>query len=168
MALLQLPTIQGEARVTSWQTNGGSLPAETRNYVMIVTGTPVESWLSGSIEAVDYTLQPEQTFLDSCIAMAKTGPVPTIVAASADWRPWGVLLAQDFSPGNALAMFKKAQDRFASVIADEPMLMLTVRNPSFGRKARHSAMIGRASRGEAEKLCNDLRSAGGSCVVVKN
>jgi len=34
----------GEGRVNSWLHRGGALPRETRNYVLTITGVPVEQW----------------------------------------------------------------------------------------------------------------------------
>ena len=100
--------------------------------------------------------------------MAETRPAPTLVAQSADWKPWGVLLAQDFSPAVAAAKFERTKGTFPALLDEEAMLLLTVRNPSFGPRPRHSAMIGRNSREAADELCQRLRTAGGSCVVVRN
>lgn len=158
----------GEGRVSRWQARGGLLPAETRHYVLTITGVPVETWLAGTVEDVDYSLQADSSFQEACERMAETRPAPTLVAQSADWRPWGVLLAQDFSPAVAAAKFDRTKDRFPALLGEEAMLLLTVRNPSFGPRPRHSAMIGRDSREAADDLCQQLRAVGGSCVVVRN
>ena len=65
-------------------------------------------------------------------------------------------------------MFERTQKQHATLLGREQALMLQVRNPSFGRRLRYSAMVGRQTRGEAEKLCDSLRAQGGSCIVVKN
>lgn len=158
----------GEGRVSRWQARGGLLPAETRHYVLTITGIPVDIWLAGTVEDVDYSLQPDNSFQEACERMAKTRPAPTLVAQSADWKPWGVLLAQDFSPAVAAAKFDRTKNSFPALLREEAMLLLTVRNLSFGPRPRHSAMIGRDSRDAADDLCQQLRAAGGSCVVVRN
>ena len=48
------------------------------------------------------------------------------------------------------------------------LLLLTVRNPKFGPRARFSAMIGRPTREEAQALCTALIADGGNCIVQKN
>ncbi|HEV7275040.1 MAG TPA: transglycosylase SLT domain-containing protein [Devosiaceae bacterium] len=158
----------GEGRVSRWQARGGLLPSETRNYVLTITGAPVDSWLVGTVADVDYSLQPDSSFQRACEQMAEGRPTPPLMAKSADWKPWGVLLAQDFSPAAAAAKFDRTKGKFPALLNEEAMLLLTVRNPSFGPRPRHSAMIGRDSRDEADTLCQDLRAAGGSCVVVRN
>lgn len=158
----------GEGRVSRWQARGGLLPPETRHYVLAITGAPVDSWLAGSVEDGDYSLQPDSGFQEACERMAETRPAPTPVAQSADWKPWGVLLAQDFSLAVAAAKFARTRDSFPRLLGEEAMLLLTVRNPNFGPRPRHSAMIGRDDRDAADDLCQRLRAEGASCVVVRN
>jgi len=38
----------GEGRLNSWLHRGGVLPRETRNYVLTITGLPVEQWRGGN------------------------------------------------------------------------------------------------------------------------
>ena len=142
--------------------------SETRNYVLTITGVAVETWFAGAVEDVDYSLQPELPFQQACAQLAEQRPTPTLVAQSAEWRPWGVLLAQDFSPAVAAARFERVKASHQSLLGAEEMLLLSARNPSFGPRPRHSAMVGRDNREEAEELCDRLRSVGGSCVVIRN
>lgn len=158
----------GEARVARWQRLGGNLAGETQAYVMIVTGVPVEQWQAGAFEAPDFTLRPGAPFLDACLDMASTRPMPDLPTLSADWKPWGVLIAQAFSPAVAMKMFERQKSKFADVIGDEAPLTLAVHNPNFGRRIRHSVQLGRDSREEAEVLCARLQKAGASCIVVRN
>jgi hypothetical protein len=158
----------GEARVANWQADGGSLAGETRRYVAAITGAAVEDWQAGKQDEPDFTLQPETPFVDACIHMAAARPMPELPEAKSAWRPWGVLIAQAFSSKTAMSMFKREKARFAAIFGDEAPLVLSVRNPNFGRKLRHSVQLGRDSRKEAQALCNKLIAAGGHCVVVKN
>jgi hypothetical protein len=158
----------GENRVARWMTAGGYLPAETQDYVMIVTGRGVESWLQPAPEPVAFALHADLPFRDACIQLAKNNPPVRLAAASADWKPWGVMLAQDFSPDVARRSFERVRSNHAELLGGEDLMMLSGRNPNFGRGLRHFAMIGRESRAEAEKLCGQLRAAGAPCVVRKN
>lgn len=158
----------GEGRVGRYVAGGGALPFETRNYVMIVTGRPVDTWLTAPPEDVDYTLDPDLDFQAACLDMARSVSNPDLLAGPADWQPWGVLIAQRASPGQARASFERAQAKFGKVLAEEQLLLIPVRNPNFGRALRYSAMVGRQSRGEATALCNRLLAAGGNCIVQKN
>lgn len=158
----------GENRVARYQAAGGYLPAETRNYVQIVTGLPVEQWLAEPVAAVDYSLDKERDFHGSCVDLANGRPLPQLQGPSGPWKPWGVQIAQNFSAAVASASFERARAKHSNIFGDEAALMLTVRNPAFGSKLRHSAMLGRDSRKEAQALCAELTKAGGSCIVVKN
>ena len=158
----------GEGRMSRVLAGQSSVPLETRDYVQIITGRPVDRWVARDWTAVDYTLNPDLPFAEACTAMASARPMPRLALDSADWQPWGVLLGQDFSPEVARGMFERAQSRFSGLLGGEEPLLLRVRNPSFGNKLRYSAMVGRDSRGEAEELCNAIQAAGGSCIVVKN
>ena len=51
--------------------------------------------------------------------------------------------------------------------AEEP-LVLRKRNLSMGRRKMVRVMVGRDSRAEAQKLCNQITSLGGACLVEKN
>lgn len=56
----------GEGRMERYLANtGNGLALETRNYVMIVTGRPVEAWLAGPAPDADYALNPEADFQTS-------------------------------------------------------------------------------------------------------
>ena len=46
--------------------------------------------------------------------------------------------------------------------------MLPERNLSRGRRSLYMVQIGADSRDDAAKLCGQLRSAGGACLVQKN
>lgn len=158
----------GERRIENFVANGGGgLPLETRNYVVIVTGHTAAQWLVQPPQEVDYTLLPDVDFQAACLDMTKSVKAPDLTTDPAQWQPWGVLIAQNASAERARGRFADAQDRFSKVLEAEKLMLITVRNPNFGRRLRFSAMIGRQTRQDAEELCRDLRAAGGSCIVQK-
>lgn len=159
----------GEGRIGRYVANGGgALPAETRAYVMIITGHPVDQWLAGNVGSVDYTLDGAPDFQTACLDMAKAVRTPDLTISPADWQPWGVLIAQSASADQAQSRFVAAQNQFGSVLAREQLMLISVRNPNFGSRMRFSAMVGRQSQGEAQDLCKQLLAAGGNCIVQKN
>jgi len=159
----------GEARITRYVANGGgALPAETRAYVMIVTSHSVDAWLAGTVGTVDYTLDDATDFHTACMNMAEAVRTPKLLASPGEWEPWGVLIAQSASAEQAQARFTAVQSKFGSVLSDETLLLITVRNPRFGSRTRFSAMIGFPTRQEAQDLCHRLTAAGGNCIVQKN
>ncbi len=158
----------GEGRMTRYVRSGGSLPAETRHYVEIITGLPVEAWQQVPPPAPDYRLSKTSPFIDSCVKMAETEATPSLDRAPGEWRPWGVLLAQNFSQPTAIRTFERVQAAHSKVLGDEKLMLLLARNPNFGPRLRHYAMVGRDTRAEAEDLCRRLQASGGACIVRKN
>ena len=158
----------GERRIENYVANGGGmLPLETRDYVVIVTGYTATQWLDAPPETADFTLLPDVDFHTACLDMAKAVKTPDLTTDPAEWQPWGVLIAQNASADLARARFDDAQDRFGEAIGTEKLMLITVRNPNFGRRIRFSAMIGRQTRKAADKLCRELVAAGGNCIVQK-
>lgn len=158
----------GEGALERITGSGGYVPYETRDYVAIITGHPVERWLTGEVESVDYDLSKDKSFADACLQMAEARPMPRLLPQSAQWRPWGVLIWQDFSADKAQSIFDRVRTRHADLIGEEQLLLLKVRNPNFGRRLRYSAMIGRDSQKEAAALCAKLTAAGANCLVQRN
>lgn len=159
----------GEGRTDRYIASGaGTLPVETRNYVKIVTGHSVEQWLSGTVSEVDYALAEGTDFVAACIDMARSVRVPDLTNSPAQWQPWGVLIAQNGSAELARTRFAAAQSAHQAILGTEQLMLIGVRNPSFGNQMRFSAMVGRQSRQAAQALCEHLQTAGGKCIVVKN
>ncbi len=158
----------GEGRMSRYVSAGGYLPSETRYYVEIVTGLPVEAWQQEPPPAPDYRLSKTNPFIEACVTMAETEATPTLDRPPGEWRPWGVLLAQNFSQAVAIRSFERVKAAHPKVLGEEKLMLLLARNPSFGPRLRHYAMIGRDTRAEAEKLCARLQASGASCIVRKN
>jgi len=158
----------GEGRMTRYVTAGGGLPPETRYYVEIITGLPVEAWMQDPPPAPDYRLSKTEPFIGACVTMAETQSTPQLDRPPSEWHPWGVLLAQNFSQAVAIRSFERVKATYPKILGDEKLMLLLARNPNFGPRLRHYAMIGRDTREEAEKLCARLQAAGGACIVRKN
>jgi hypothetical protein len=158
----------GEGRVSRYLAGSGGLASETRAYVSIVTGRPVEGWTGETVAEADYALAPDKPFSQACIDMASAAPMPRFLPDPGQWQPWGVLIAQNFSQDIARAAFARAQSRHADVFGDRPLLMLTVRNLSMGTRLRFSAQVGFPARGEAQQFCAALMADGGNCIVQRN
>jgi transglycosylase-like protein with SLT domain len=158
----------GEGRMTRVVNAGSGVPFETRNYVSIITGYPVDMWLGEPPVEVDYTLDPDQDFIPACVDMAKAVPMPEFGPDPAGWQPWGILIAQNFNRNLAVRRFTRAQASYAAVLGAEPMMLISVRNPNFGTRTRFSAMVGRPTQQEAQALCDALLAIGGNCIVQRN
>jgi hypothetical protein len=157
----------GEGRISGFLAGGG-VAGETRAYVSIITGRPIDYWLGETIEPADYALSPDRPFEEACIEMAKAVPMPTFGAKAAEWQPWGVLLAQNFSQDIARSAFLRAQSKFEALLGDKDLLLITTRNLSLGNRTRYSAQVGFPDRKAAQEFCTKLLDAGGNCIVQKN
>ncbi|HWU17574.1 MAG TPA: lytic transglycosylase domain-containing protein [Devosia sp.] len=158
----------GENRISGVIAIGRGVPRETRAFVSIITGRPIDYWLGEAGEPVDYTLHPERDFHAACVDMASATPMPDFGPEPAGWQPWGVLIFQHASRQIVTQRFEAVQERFPDVLGSEAMMLITARNPNFGNQTRFSAMVGRQTRAEAQGLCTALLRAGGNCVVRKN
>jgi hypothetical protein len=158
----------GEDRARRFLDGNPFMPAETRDYVRIITGHGVESWRDAPPDDIDYALvQDETPFRDACIAMAQNRRQSSMVAAASDWKPWGVQVGAAFTQNAAARIFDRVQGQF-SVLAGEKAMYVSERNLSFGRRARVAARVGRDTRAEGQALCRQIQQAGGFCIVTRN
>jgi hypothetical protein len=162
----------GAERVRGWLAGNSGLPYETQAYVEFVTGRAAEEWKLPETELPDALKTDGEAVQDSCKRLA-----PLVVravyeseplTASGAWRPWGVHVSTAFSKANALAQFGRIRGRYPSVLVDRDPFVLPERNMSRGRRSMYMVQIGADSRDDAAKLCAQLRSAGGACIVQKN
>jgi len=162
----------GEERVQGWMSGKRTLPGETRRYVRFVTGRAAEDWTSPGTELPEPLKTQGALVQDSCKQLA-----PLVVRAvytsepltvSAAWRPWGAQVSTSFSKSKALAKFSRLKRAHSGVLTDVEPFVLPKRNLSRGRRLLYMVQIGASSRGEAKKICADLRRDGGACIVKKN
>ena len=154
----------GQQRVADWLAGKGGMPAETRGYVLIVTGADVEDWRAGA-SAPAYAGSA-----DSCekitVALKRRGG--TLFAALAPTAPWGVQLAGNFSKALALSAFSRARARLATVLAGVQPMVIGSRLRSRGTRVFYRVRAPAQSRVEAQGLCDRIHRAGGACVVLKS
>jgi len=163
----------GPRRVREWIEGTGPMPAETRNYVMAITGISVDDWKNASAAAPP---QPQQASITSCrdlMALLQRAPNPFVegltqrVKLGAD-QPWGVQLAAGFLRDRALASYARAMKRLTPVIGEhDPMLLGSIWR-SRGTRTFYQVRIGAATRAEANDLCQRIHRAGQACLVLRN
>lgn len=155
----------GPARVTSWLAGRGELPAETRNYVIAVTGRSAEEWAADAKERRD--ADNWSTSGQSCQQIVATLRIPgrgdTI---EAPFAPWGVQLAGNFSKERALATFRRTSQAYASLLKDVRPMIIGTRLRYRGTRTFYRVRAPAETRPAAEQLCRSIRTAGGSCVVL--
>ncbi|HEY9058567.1 MAG TPA: lytic transglycosylase domain-containing protein [Aurantimonas sp.] len=157
----------GINRVKGWIANGGSLPYETEEYVNAITFRPADWFKEDGNELEERRLDAELDFPESCakLPVMKTRAIFATVE-SAPMRPWGVQVAGHVKQSVAMKMFRRVQSAYSGILGGKAPLVL--RDRAGGRARIYAVRIGADTRGEADQLCQRLRGAGGSCVVMKN
>lgn len=147
----------------------GSLPQETRNYVLDITALPAEDWRDNPPAAIDLRLDGQKSFEDACIALADTRRLKSLeFEAEGTWAPWGEQLAGHFQKSVAVRLFQSVVRSLPAPLNKEKPLIQKERNRAFWTRLRYTARIGRQTRLEAEAVCREVRKSGGACIVFKN
>jgi hypothetical protein len=162
----------GPNRVKGWLARGGSLPAETEDYVLSITSRPADWFREPGREIEDTPLSPDKDFAQACrdLPVTRTRALSARLDLSdpgAPVAPWGVQVAGHASSSAASSMYKRMQSRHAAILGGQKPSVLRKRTGD-GRRVIFAIRVGRPSRAEAETLCNRLRKAGGACTVLKN
>lgn len=145
------------------------LPIETRDYVFAITGHTVETWRDAPPEKAAPELDDALPFQEACLALAETRRMQEpVFSGSADWAPWGVQLAAHHRPAIVESLFTRAIERLPSPINEERALIVRQRGGNFGNRPRYAARIGRETRAEANRLCEQIRTAKVACTVLRN
>jgi Transglycosylase SLT domain/SPOR domain len=158
----------GPERVSDWLADSATLPFETQDYVLSVTGVPAVTWADPDSEA---TLPTEVAEANNCLALAAllkdTGAplAPEIETASA---PWGVQVAGGFSRALAINTYAALKERFPSLLADKPPMIVGGRMPGRGTRAFYRVRVPVETRAEGDAFCKKLKAAGGICIVLKS
>jgi len=153
----------GPGRVQAWLAGHASLPGETRAYVMAITGHSAETWRAGEPrEAAPLPALP-------CTRVAKLF-TPSRPTAPAQPNPpaWGVQLAGNWSEARALASYDSLKQQYPAILGGRQPLLIHSKIAGRGPAVWTRIRIGADTRESAEKLCSNLKSAGGSCIVLRN
>jgi len=155
----------GPGRVSRWLGQGGGLPLETQGYVRFITGRGVEEWRPGAGETPPDPTTDKADCLPTVAAIRRSAP-PALIEGV--YAPFGVQLAGNVSKARAIRSYQAVAQRFASLLADRPTLILGSRIAGRGRAPFYRVRLPMQTVREASLLCDRLRRAGGSCVVLKN
>ncbi len=158
----------GESGLQAFLENG-SLPQETRNYVLDITAHAAEDWRDNPPAAIDLRLDGQKSFEDACITLADTRRLKALeFEAEGVWAPWGAQLAGHFQKAVAIRLFLSTVRSLPAPLNKEKPLIQKERNRAFGTRLRYTARIGRQTRQKAEAVCVQVRKTGGACIVFKN
>ncbi len=162
----------GEDGAAGWLSGRRTLPDETEDYVLAITGHNAEDWRKPETRLDIPKLGGEAAFRDTCLKIvqreASPSPVKGVTVRRSPKKPWGVMIAGGFSESKTMKQFGRVKVRFGTVLKDELPMVVRKKDLSRGRKRVVRVMIGRDSRQDAEKLCAKLSAAGAACVVAKN
>lgn len=157
----------GPGRVRAWMAGTTSMPAQTRAYVLAVTGNSIDAWASGQ----DVASKTESGISCSTL-MAKLKQPPTTFLGALQQRvvagaiqPWGAILVAHQSRSEILDRYAALQRRFAAALAGrDPIVFERGR----GGLPRYQVRVGAQSREAANDICKKIHLAGGDCVVLRN
>jgi len=160
----------GPGRLREFLSAHRPLPAETRNYVLAITGISVDEWArSGKRE-------PERVIKPGCgelMALLHRAPNPfvqkleervNLVAVAA----WGVQLAAGFSREHALSNYAMLAKRYGEILTGRDPSLLSSIFRTRGTRPFYQVRVGADTRASAETLCGSIRRAGGACIVLRN
>jgi hypothetical protein len=157
----------GPARVSSWLTSHRALPAETRNYVALVTGWTADEWASSSPPKKSETTIPQGV---PCTRLANLilAPKQERQRIAAYIPRWGIQLAAHLSESTAWAIYRDRLKRFGPLIGDREPIVLHKEIPGMGRAKRYIITIADNDRGPLNKICQKLIAADATCDVLRN
>jgi hypothetical protein len=162
----------GPRRVRDWLDGRGSLPGETRNYVIAVTGRSAEDWAAATGGRDD--LPPaKRASCEELMAMLKEQPSPFIgelerrVREGAE-RPWGVQLSAGFGREHVLAAYAAVENSYRAILENRDPIIIEGKFRSRGTQTFYQVRAGADTRAAADALCSALRSAGAACLVLRN
>ena len=157
----------GPGRVSAWLAGKRGLPAETRNYVAVITGWTADEWASPAPPQNAETTIPQGV---PCTRLANLILAPRDKAQRiAAYVPrWGAQLTSNWSESRAWETYRTLQRQYAALIGDREPIVLHGRLPGLGAATRTIIRIGDDNRAPLDTLCNKLIAAGGACVVLRN
>ena len=161
------PTMQVQAEVSAWLTSHRALPAETRNYVALVTGWTADEWASSSPPEKADTTIPQGV---PCTRLANLilAPKQERQRIAAYIPRWGIQLAAHLSESTAWAIYRDRLKRFGALIGDREPIVLHKEIPGMGRAKRYIITIADDDRAPLDKLCRKLIAADATCDVLRN
>src|SRR5260370_1172767 len=160
----------GPGRLREFLSARRPLPAETRNYVLAITGISVDQW------AASGKREPERVIRPGCgelMALLHRAPNPfvqqleervNIVAVA----PCGLQLASAFSRQHALSNYAMLAKRYGDVLAGRDPSLLSSIFRTRGTQPFYQLRVAAAPRAASENRSGSIRRAGGACIGLRN
>ena len=162
----------GPRRVRDWLAGRATLPAETRHYVLTITGHSADDWAAANRGGGDVA-PTRRTSCGELMAMLKeqpsifVGELQRRVREGAA-RPWGVELTAGFQRDRVLAAYASLEKTYRAVLDNHDLIIIESKFRSRGTQPFYQVRVGEDSRAGANALCAALHKAGGSCLVMRN
>lgn len=156
----------GPARVSSWLAGRGNLPAETKNYVLTITGQEAQEWVDSLKNGQPTQERASGQEAGECHQIVALLRRPGRGNEEAPFAPWGVQLAGNFSKSLALSSFMRASQNYASLLKDVRPMIIGTRLRYRGTRTFYRVRAPADSRRNAEDLCRKIRILGGDCIVL--
>jgi len=162
----------GPQRVRDWLSGKRTLPRETRNYVLKVTGYAAEQW-AGPQAVTLVTMPPAKTTCGQMAQGAVKPPAPVKIAAvpaaaTPSSSSWGVQLIGDRSEANARLAYMRMKMKHQAILGGYEPVVLRTTVKTTGLVVWNRLRIDAATRQIADLLCSKLRSVGENCLVQHN
>jgi Transglycosylase SLT domain len=156
----------GPGRVRDWLGVHRLLPGETQAYVRLVTGRMIEEWTGGQNVSLNLPAAKDLP-CDQNVDLPMPGdPALPSSQKTAPPKPWGVEVVGGPTSAKALARYREWLPKYAAIIADrEPKLVV---RGTIGMMGAVHVRVAADTRGEADKVCAQLRAAGAYCEVWRN
>jgi Transglycosylase SLT domain/SPOR domain len=163
----------GPRRIRDWLDGHGGLPAETRNYVIKITGRSAEDWAAASRTGGGDKVPLPRGNCRELMALLHTEPSPFVTAlerrvAQGNARPWGVELSAGFSRERVLAMYANLEKTYRSLLEKRDLLIIEGPLRNRGTGTFYQVRVGLDTRQGAMDLCAALHKAGAPCLVLRN
>jgi hypothetical protein len=160
----------GRRRVREWMAGTGKMPAETRAYVLAITGASVEQWAALGDNA-DKKLKSGPA-CGELIALIKRAPNPFVEAlerriVTSSAQPWSVILTAGPSRTRILGAYAELERRRTAILTGRDAYITQTHLYRRGLVPFYQIRIGVPDRNAAYDVCNRIRQAGGACVVLR-
>jgi|SRR5215475_4170867 len=162
----------GPQRVRDWMAGRGTMPAETRRYVLAITGRSIDAWGNRNESGEEWRME-QATGCRELMALLKQQPNSFVTALTKRIElgaasPWGVQLSAGFSRDRALASYETLAKRYAEVLAGTDPMIIRSAFYSRGHRPFYQVRVGAQTRTAADALCARLHRVGGPCLVLRN
>ncbi len=157
----------GPNALATWLDGNGSLPIETQDYVLAITGHDIDDWRAPNPPAASAPGPVEPCIVSIGKLRVARGPQGSPVVSGL-FAPWGVQISASFSKDSALRAFARARHDYASVIGDKTPFVLGSVLRSRGWRPFYRVRLPAQTGGEAKRLCDRIQAIGGACAVLRS